>query len=107
VSPAVAATPPAYVNGSTPRPSVARAAVSTPTRTVLTSPTRPAAESAGSRPRRPIQETVELADQIEAMHPNISPDELADQLGISATRLKAVRREAREVRRAAQQATSK
>lgn len=100
VSPAVAATPPAYVNGS--RPSVARAAVSTPTRTVVTSPTKPAAESAGRRGGRPVQETVELADQIEAMHPNITADELADQLGISATRLKAVRREAAEVRRAAQ-----
>ncbi|MGE5829275.1 MAG: DUF2637 domain-containing protein [Micromonosporaceae bacterium] len=51
------------------------------------------------RQRRPVQETAALADAIEAMHPNISQTELARQLGISATRLRAVRREAREIRR--------
>jgi hypothetical protein len=88
---------PAYVNGSTPRPTVTRAAVSTPTRTVVT-----AATDSAPRQRRPIQETAELADAIEAMHPEISQSELAKQLGISPTRLRAVRREAREIRRAPQ-----
>jgi hypothetical protein len=103
VSPAVAATTrpaPAYVNGSTPpaRPTVARAAVSTPARTMVTAPTQ-AAESTAPRQRRPVQETAELADEIEAMHPDISQTELAKRLGISPTRLRAVRREAREFRR--------
>ena len=88
VSPAVAATTrpaPPYVNGS-----VARAAVSSPARTVVTAP----AESATPRQRRPVQETAELAAEIEAMHPGISPAELARRLGISEVRLRAVRREA-------------
>lgn len=88
VSPAVAATTrPAqpYVNGS-----VARAAVSAPARTVVTAP----AESSTPRQRRPVQETAELAAEIEAMHPGISSAELARRLGISEVRLRAVRREA-------------
>jgi hypothetical protein len=77
------------------------AAVSAPARTVLTAPaSRAAAESNAPRQRRPIQETADLADEIEAMHPEISQTELARRLGISATRLRAVRREAREARRA-------
>jgi hypothetical protein len=104
VSPAVPATKPVYVNGSTPpppqRPAVTRAAVSTSARTIVTSPTTRPAESTTPRQRRPVQETAELADEIEAMHPEISHTELARRLGISATRLRAVRREAREVRRA-------
>jgi hypothetical protein len=104
VSPAVVATTrptPAYVNGSTPpaRSSVARAAVSAPPRTVVTAPTR-AAESGTPRQRRPALETAELADAIEAMDPEISQTELAKRLGISPTRLRAVRREARESSRA-------
>jgi hypothetical protein len=66
---------------------------------VVTAPTTMPAEPATPRQRRPVQETADLADEIEAMHPEISPDELAKRLGISATRLRAVRREAREVRR--------
>jgi hypothetical protein len=103
VSPAVPAAKPVYVNGSTPppqRPAVTRAAVSTSARTIVTSPTTRPAESTTPRQRRPVQETAELADEIEAMHPEISHTELARRLGISATRLRAVRREAREVRRA-------
>ena len=93
---------PAYVNGSTPPRASVSAAVSAPARTVLTAPTsRAAAESNAPRQRRPIQETADLADEIEAMHPEISQTELARRLGISATRLRAVRREAREARRAA------
>jgi hypothetical protein len=104
VSPAVGSSRPApvYVNGSTPppaRPTVTRAAVSTTGRTIVTSPTTRPTESSAPKQRRPVQETAELAEQIEAMHPEISQNELAKQLGISATRLRAVRREARDVRR--------
>jgi hypothetical protein len=103
VSPAVGPSRPApvYVNGSTPpaRPTVTRAAVSTTGRTIVTSPTTRPTESSAPKQRRPVQETAELAEQIEAMHPEISQNELAKQLGISATRLRAVRREARDVRR--------
>jgi hypothetical protein len=110
---------PAYVNGSTPpaRPTVTRAAVSAPARTVVTAPTTKAgvkaARAAASveedtaadddqsapRQRRPVLETAELAAAIKAMHPEISEADLAKQLGISATRLRAVRREAKDVRR--------
>ena len=102
VSPVSPATKPVYVNGSTPpaRPAVTRAAASTSPRTIVTSPTTRPAESTTPRQRRPVQETAELADEIEAMNPEISHSELARRLGISATRLRAVRREAREVRRA-------
>ncbi len=96
-------------HGSAGRPvSTTRAAVSTPARTVVTASAAPvaAADSTDSeelglpRQRRPLQETAELADAIEAMNPGISPTELARQLGISPTRLRAVRREAREAREA-------
>ena len=73
---------------------VTRAAVSAPARTVVTA----AAESATPRQRRPVLETADLADAIEAMQPGISPAELAKELGISPTRLRAVRREARDPR---------
>ncbi len=97
VSPAV--TPASgYVNGTL-RPGVARPAVSAPPRTMVTSPTTQPTESTTPRQRRPVQETAELADAIEAMDPEISQTELARRLGISPTRLRAVRREAREVRR--------
>jgi hypothetical protein len=105
VSPAVAAVSkpvPPYANGSTPPRATVSAAVSAPARTMVTAPTTlVAAESNAPRQRRPIQETADLADEIEAMHPEISQTELARRLGISATRLRAVRREAREARRAA------
>ncbi|HLT11977.1 MAG TPA: DUF2637 domain-containing protein [Micromonosporaceae bacterium] len=105
VSPAVAAVTkpvPAYANGSTPPRTAVSAAVSAPARTVVTAAaTRPAAESNAPRQRRPILETADLADEIEAMHPDITQTELARRLGISPTRLRAVRREARELRRAA------
>jgi hypothetical protein len=45
-----------------------------------------------------VLETAELAAAIQAMHPEISEADLAKQLGISATRLKAVRREAKSGR---------
>jgi hypothetical protein len=68
----------------------ARPAVSTPPRTIVTAAT----ESNTPRQRRPVQETAELAAEIEAMHPGISPSEVARRLGISEVRLRAVRREA-------------
>jgi Protein of unknown function (DUF2637) len=101
VSPAVVATTrpaPAYANGSPARQ--ARAAVSSPARTVVTAPTTKPADPSAPRPRRPVLETAELADAIEAMHPEIDETELARQLGITPTRLRAVRREARENRQA-------
>jgi hypothetical protein len=103
VSPAVGSVRPvpAYVNGSTPPRATVSAAVSAPARTMVTAAAVPATESNAPRQRRPIQETADLADEIEAMHPDISQTELARRLGISATRLRAVRREAREARRAA------
>ncbi|GEM_PF-1733327 len=105
VSPAVVATRPATprVNGSTPaaRPGVTRAAASAPARKVVSAPTISAADSNTPKPRRPVQETANLAAEIERMHPGISQDDLAEQLGISAERLRAVRREAGESRAAA------
>jgi hypothetical protein len=62
-----------------------------------TTPTRGAAP----RQRRPAAETAALAEAIEATHPDISRSELARQLGISAGRLASVRREMRDLQRAA------
>ena len=107
LSPVVAATTkpaPEYVNGSSGRSKVTRAATSAPARTVVTASTTAPVVSSTPRQRRPVQETAELADEIEAMNPNITQTELARRLGISATRLRAVRREAREMRRAAEAA---
>ncbi len=50
-----------------------------------------------SRPRRPVAETVALAAAIEAESPDITPEELAQRLGITTRRLREVRREAREL----------
>jgi Protein of unknown function (DUF2637) len=105
VAPAVAATSrpaPLYSNGSQPparpaaRTGIARPAVST-SRTIVTSPTTKPAESATPRQRRPVAETAKLADEIEAMEPRISETELAKRLGISADRLRVIRREAGRV----------
>ena len=100
VSPAVAGIGQVYPEGATSvRPGMTRAAVSTAPRPTVTEQVAPAIDGT-PRPRRPLLETADLADQIEAMRPGISPSELAEELGISPTRLRAVRREAREVRRA-------
>jgi hypothetical protein len=103
LSPVVAATAkraPAHANGSTPpeRSGVARPAVSTPTRTVVTAPTAKAADASAPKPRRPVLETAELAAAIQAMHPEMSEAELAKQLNISTARLRQIRREARETK---------
>lgn len=87
---------PLYANGSQPpaRPSV-RPAVSTPVRKVVTSPTTKPAESNTPRQRRPVAETARLADEIEAMEPHITEAELAKRLGITAERLRTIRRESK------------
>ena len=50
---------------------------------------------AAPRQRRPVAETAALAARIEAEQPDVTPTELAAQLGISTARLRAVRREVR------------
>jgi hypothetical protein len=64
-------------------------------------PTKSATRTTPPRQRRPAAETAALAEAIEATHPDISKSELARQLGISVGRLGAVRREMRELERAA------
>jgi hypothetical protein len=99
VSPAVTGIGSSFPHGATSvRPNLTRAAVSTAPRQTVTESVAPAVDGT-PRPRRPLLETADLADQIEAMRPGISSNELAEELGISPTRLRAVRREAREVRR--------
>jgi hypothetical protein len=106
VSPALTGIGMSFPNGATSvRPNVARAAVSAPPRQTVTESVPEldsvaAATDGTPRQRRPLLETADLADAIEAMRPGISPSELAEELGISPTRLRAVRREARELRRA-------
>jgi hypothetical protein len=93
-----------HVNGSSPQPprrSSTRAAVSTPTRTVVTSAARKAVDTAAPKQRRPAPETADLAAEIEALNPGISQAEIAERLGISAARLRQVRRDARDSDRAA------
>lgn len=86
-TPSVAPVSPAVAPAATSaRPVGTRAAVSTPTRTVVTESTTP-------RQRRPASETAQLADAIEAMQPGISEEELASRLNISVSRLRQVRRE--------------
>jgi len=103
LSPVVEATTrrvPPHVNGSTPPPersersTVARPAVSAPTRTVVTAP----ADSNAPKPRRPVLETAELAAAMQAMNPELSEAELAKQLNISTARLRQIRREAKETK---------
>ena len=101
LSPVVAATTrraPVHANGSAPpeRSGVARPAVSTPARTVVTAPAAKPADANAPKPRRPVLETAELAAAIQAMHPEMSEADLAKQLNISPTRLRQIRREARE-----------
>ncbi len=94
----------AHVNGSTPQPprrSSTRAAVSVPTRTVVTSTARKPIDTTAPRPRRPAQETADLAAEIEALNPGISQAELAKRLDISTARLRQVRKDARVSERAA------
>jgi hypothetical protein len=50
-------------------------------------------ETTAPKPRRPVAETAALAARIEAEQPDVTPTELAAQLGISTSRLRAIRRE--------------
>lgn len=61
---------------------------------------KPAKASAG-RPRRPVAETAALAAAIEADRPDASEADVAQELGITPARLRAVRRQARELELAA------
>ena len=72
---------------------------------------RPAARSTGSprtasgrkpahatgRRRRPVAETAKLAAAIEADRPHVSEADMAEELGITPARLRAVRRQARDL----------
>lgn len=51
----------------------------------------------GPRQRRPVAETAALAAAIEAAHPDITAAEVAQQLGISTTRLRTIKRETRQL----------
>jgi hypothetical protein len=61
---------------------------------------KPATERTG-RTRRPVAETAALAAAIEADRPSVSEAEVARELGISTTRLRAVRRQVRDLELAA------
>jgi hypothetical protein len=50
-----------------------------------------------AKPRRPVTETVALAAQIEAKHPDLSEADVAQQLGITPARLREVRRQVRQL----------
>ena len=52
-------------------------------------------EESAARSRRPAAETAALVAQIEAERPDVTLNELAAQLGISTSRLRAIRREAK------------
>ena len=52
--------------------------------------------TAGPRKRRPVAETAALAAAIEAVQPDATDADIARQLGISTSRLRAIRREMRE-----------
>ncbi|SDY46787.1 Protein of unknown function [Micromonospora pattaloongensis] len=55
------------------------------------------AKSGGARPRRPVAETAALAAAIEAERPHATEADVAQELGITPARLRAVRRQAREL----------
>jgi hypothetical protein len=57
---------------------------------------KPAVKSS-ARPRRPVAETAALAAAIEADRPTASEAEVARELGITTARLRAVRRQARDL----------
>jgi hypothetical protein len=57
----------------------------------------PTRKKAAAKPRRPVTETAALAAQIEAKRPGLSESDVAQQLGITTARLRAVRRQARQL----------
>ncbi|MFD0973954.1 DUF2637 domain-containing protein [Plantactinospora endophytica] len=58
---------------------------------------RAAKPATGSRPRRPITETAALAAAIQAERPDASDADVAQELGITTARLRAIRREVRDL----------
>nr|WP_234361759.1 DUF2637 domain-containing protein [Plantactinospora sp. BB1] len=58
---------------------------------------RAARSGAAARPRRPITETAALAAAIQAERPEASDADVAQELGITTARLRAIRREVREL----------
>ena len=76
---------------SAPRTARSQPGRTKPTRTDDTTPIRH--DAPVTRPRRPVAETVALAARIEAEQPDVTPDELAAQLGITTKRLRAIQRE--------------
>ncbi|MEO3925769.1 DUF2637 domain-containing protein [Micromonosporaceae bacterium B7E4] len=58
---------------------------------------RAAKPGAAARPRRPITETAALAAAIQAERPEASDADVAQELGITTARLRAIRREVREL----------
>lgn len=62
---------------------------------------RKPAKTAAPRPRRPVAETAALAAAIEADRPHASDADVAEELGITLARLRAVRRQARDLELAA------
>jgi hypothetical protein len=91
---------PALIAGNGPASSTQTAAVNgtAAPRPVRSAPQRttPARhETRGQRKQRPVAETAAIAARIEAEKPGVTPAELAAQLGISTSRLRAIRRETR------------
>jgi len=72
-------------------PSVEQSSADRPKRTTSKTKT-----TAGPRQRRPVAETAALAAAIEAVQPDATDADIARQLGISTSRLRAIRREMRE-----------
>ncbi len=57
----------------------------------------PPQKKAASKARRPVTETAALAAQIEADRPDVTEADVAQELGITTARLRAVRRQARQL----------
>jgi Protein of unknown function (DUF2637) len=84
---------PAPVTARAPAPGPAPA----PSRVSAAAKAAPQRTKAAARPRRPVTETVALAAKIEAKRPDLSEADVAEQLGITTARLRAVRRQARQL----------
>jgi hypothetical protein len=72
---------------------IERLAAATPVKAVPARVVTTTSSSLPSQRRRPASETAKLVAEMQARHPGISPTELAQKLGISPSRLRAVRRE--------------
>ncbi|MFC7545546.1 DUF2637 domain-containing protein [Plantactinospora sp. GCM10030261] len=95
------ATPQTTAGATGARPTATRATARAEPATAGAEPAATRARSGGqvpakpSRPRRPVAETAALAAQIEADRPDLTEADLAQELGITLSRLRAVRRQAR------------